>query len=160
GPKLRIVTLSASPGSAPSIWTGPVTGLTLPKSRRAKSSSVALAESCPPEASRVSNSTVSPGATVSFGGNPPFQPRGGWSLWMVWLRPRPRVSLAIAHPQRFVVDRNLDWIDEQFVRSFHPRRVHGEALSVEHRRPRGIGHDADEDLAPCLLAFLGPCRIG
>ena len=64
----------ASPGSAPSTNTGPVTGLTLPKSSAARSARVASGESCAPEESTVSNSTVSPGLTVSLGAFALFQP--------------------------------------------------------------------------------------
>ena len=67
GWKRRIVTLSASPGSAPSTNTGPVTGLTRAKSTRATSAAVLSLVSCPPEASTVSSSIVSPGRTVSAG---------------------------------------------------------------------------------------------
>jgi hypothetical protein len=41
GAKCSIRTLTASPGSAPSIWIGPVTGLTLPGSRASTSATVA-----------------------------------------------------------------------------------------------------------------------
>src|SRR3546814_10227154 len=74
GVRPRIVTLIASPGSAPSTWTGPVTGFTLPKSSFARSASVDFAESWAPEESMVSNSTVSPGATARAGVLALFQP--------------------------------------------------------------------------------------
>ncbi len=64
----------ASPGSAPSMTTGPVTGFTLPKSSFARSDKVESGDNWPPEESMVSNSTVSPGATVSLGGLALFQP--------------------------------------------------------------------------------------
>ena len=67
GWKRRIVTFSASPGSAPSTNTGPVTGLTRAKSTCATSAAVLSLVSCPPEASTVSSSMVSPGRTVSAG---------------------------------------------------------------------------------------------
>ena len=41
---------------------------------RARLMSELARESCPPEASRISNATLSPGATVSAGGNALFQP--------------------------------------------------------------------------------------
>jgi len=53
----------------------PVTGLTLPKSSPGTSATVDFIEICPPEASTVRNSTVSPGATTSRGGKALFQPK-------------------------------------------------------------------------------------
>src|SRR5699024_8774956 len=53
-----IVTSSVSPGAAPSIKTGPVTGLSLLKSSCLKSSGELELDNCPPDASRHSNSTV------------------------------------------------------------------------------------------------------
>ena len=69
------VTLIASPGSAPSMCTGPTTGFTFAKSSRARSASVERAVIWPPEASSGWNSTDSPGAIVSAGGVALFQPR-------------------------------------------------------------------------------------
>src|SRR5690606_20363788 len=86
GSNASTVTLIASPGSAPSTKTGPVTGLTLPKSSAARSASVDFGPSCPPEESRVSNSTVPPGATVSTGGFALSQPKWLFVLWIVWLQ--------------------------------------------------------------------------
>src|SRR3546814_732588 len=86
GVRPRIVTLIASPGSAPSTWTGPVTGFTLPKSSFARSASVDFAESWAPEESMVSNSTVSPGATASAGVLALFQPIWLSRLGMVWVQ--------------------------------------------------------------------------
>ena len=77
-------TRSASPGSAPSTRTGPVTGLTRSKSRAATSATVESGPSCPPEASTVSKWTVSPGATVSTGGLALSQPKWWCRRWMVW----------------------------------------------------------------------------
>src|SRR6478609_3843744 len=62
------VTLSASPGFAPSTKTGPVTGFTLAKSILATSATVLVGENWPPPASTTSNSTVVPGAILSAGG--------------------------------------------------------------------------------------------
>src|SRR5262245_55902267 len=70
-----ILTLSASPGSAPSTRTGPVTGLTRPKSSPSTSATDDSGDSCPPEASTVSNSTASPGATVRTGSLALSQPK-------------------------------------------------------------------------------------
>ena len=79
-----IVTLSASPGSAPSTYTGPVTGLTLSKARASRSAATDRGESWPPEASAVSKATVSPGATVSAGGSALSQPKWWRWRWSVW----------------------------------------------------------------------------
>src|ERR1700749_1238101 len=57
-----IVTFKISPGCAPSMNTGPVTGLILPKSIRPTSIAVQPVVSCPPDASATSNSSDSPGA--------------------------------------------------------------------------------------------------
>ena len=59
------VTFNASPGFAPSMYTGPVTGLTRARSSFSRSAAVDVRESCPDEASRVSKCTVSPGAIFS-----------------------------------------------------------------------------------------------
>ena len=67
GPNDRMLTFSASPGSAPSTRTGPVTGFTLPKSSAARSASVEAGDSWAPDESTVSSSTVSPGATTRAG---------------------------------------------------------------------------------------------
>ncbi len=58
----RTVTFSASPGLAPSMKTGPVTGLTKARSSFFRASAVEVFDSWPDEASLVSNCTVSPGA--------------------------------------------------------------------------------------------------
>jgi hypothetical protein len=68
GSKSMRVTLIASPGSAPSMKTGPTTGLTLSKSSLAMSAAVELGVIWPPDASIGWNSTLSPGAMVSAGG--------------------------------------------------------------------------------------------
>ena len=60
----RIVTLSASPGFAPSIQTGPVTGLTRARSSLSRSAAVDVFVSWPDDASTVSNCTLSPGAML------------------------------------------------------------------------------------------------
>ena len=75
GSKARIVTFSASPGSAPSIRTGPVTGFTFSASIASTSAAVESGPIWPFEASITSNSTVSPGAISSAGGRSRFQPR-------------------------------------------------------------------------------------
>src|SRR5262245_58829913 len=85
------VTLSASPGWAPSMNTGPVTGLTRPRSSLARSAAVELLESCPDEASSVSNSTVSPGLMVMRGLKELSQPWWMQSRWIVCL-PCPLMS--------------------------------------------------------------------
>jgi len=72
------VTFRASPGSAPSTNTGPVTGLTKPKSSLATSATVEVLVSWSPEASAVAKLTLSPGAMVSRGEKALFQP---WWLW-------------------------------------------------------------------------------
>jgi len=54
--------------------TGPVTGLTKARSSFFRASAVEVFESCPEEASLVSNWTVSPGAIVTSGGNWLLQP--------------------------------------------------------------------------------------
>src|SRR5471032_1351210 len=70
----RTFTFSASPGCAPSMKTGPVTGLISEKSSFAMSAVVEAGVSCPDDGSLVSKWTVSPGAIVSLGGNALFQP--------------------------------------------------------------------------------------
>ena len=70
-----MVTLMASPGSAPSTKTGPATGLTLAKSSLAMSATVDFGSSWPPEESSGWNSIVSPGATRTAGGLALFQPK-------------------------------------------------------------------------------------
>jgi hypothetical protein len=70
----RIVTLRASPGIAPSIQTGPVTGLTRARSSFSRSAAVDVFVSWPDEASMVSNWTLSPGAIRRHGSNALFQP--------------------------------------------------------------------------------------
>ncbi len=67
GEKLSIVTLSASPGSAPSTKIGPVTGLIRPKSSVPTSATVEDGPSWPAELSMHSKRSVVPGATVSAG---------------------------------------------------------------------------------------------
>ena len=61
GMNLRKVTLTASPGSAPSMNTGPLTGLTLAKSTVATSAAVELRVKWPAPESRHSKWMVSPG---------------------------------------------------------------------------------------------------
>src|SRR5262245_38660062 len=73
------VTLSASPGLAPSTNTGPVTGLTRARSSLTRSAAVDALVSCPDDALTVSKCTLSPGAIFSVGLNALFQP---W--WMCW----------------------------------------------------------------------------
>ena len=69
------VTLSASPGLAPSMNTGPVTGLTRPRSSFARSAAVEVArELARRGVERSRTATVSPGAIFSRGGNALFQP--------------------------------------------------------------------------------------
>ncbi len=68
----------ASPGSAPSTYTGPATGLTLAKSSFAMSATVDFAVICPPDESTGLNSTVSPGAIRAAGGLSLFQPKWDW----------------------------------------------------------------------------------
>ena len=68
------VTLSASPGLAPSMKTGPVTGLTKARSSFFRSAAVEVFESWPDEASSVSNWMLSPGAMVRRGGKLLSQP--------------------------------------------------------------------------------------
>ena len=75
GEKDSIVTLSVSPGLAPSINTGPVTGFTFSKSSATTSATLELTLSWPPEASIVPNSTESPGATVITGRNELSHPK-------------------------------------------------------------------------------------
>ena len=75
GAKDSIVTLSASPGSAPSIAIGPVTGLILVKSSAAISATFDWGLIWPPDESTVSISMLSPGATVSAGGLELSQPK-------------------------------------------------------------------------------------
>ncbi|CAB4759699.1 unannotated protein [freshwater metagenome] len=58
----------ASPGSAPSIKIGPVTGFTRAKSRATKSATVESGFNCPAEESRVSISIVDPGERTILGG--------------------------------------------------------------------------------------------
>src|SRR5260370_18412810 len=82
----RTVTLSASPGLAPSMKTGPVTGLTKARSSFFRASAVEVFESCPEEASLVSNCTVSPGAIGGRGGDSLVHPR--------W--PHPRVFFVLS----------------------------------------------------------------
>ena len=62
------VILIASPGSAPSIKSGPVTGFTLAKSKATKSATVDCALSWPAEESKVSISTSEPGEITILGG--------------------------------------------------------------------------------------------
>jgi hypothetical protein len=68
------VIFSASPGSAPSMKTGPVTGLTRVKSRVATSAAVLPAWKWPLPASLHSKRSVAPGAIVSTGGMELSQP--------------------------------------------------------------------------------------
>ena len=72
------VTLTASPGSAPSMKMGPVTGLIFSKSKAVTLATVERAVNWPPEASAVSTSTVSPGDTVRAGGLVLFHPKWWW----------------------------------------------------------------------------------
>jgi hypothetical protein len=74
GVKLSMVTLSASPGSAPSIWMGPVTGFTLEKSRLDTAATVLSGVKWPPPLSRHSKYTVEPGTTCSAAGIERSQP--------------------------------------------------------------------------------------
>ena len=67
GARSTRVALTVSPGSAPSMKTGPAMGLTRPKSRLATASGVESGASCPHTASTSAKATVSPGATVSAG---------------------------------------------------------------------------------------------
>src|ERR1700728_4081706 len=85
GSKPRSVTLSTSPGRAPSMKIGPHTGLIRPKSMRPTSPTVEAEDSCPPAASSTSNSKISPGAMRAAGSRLLSQPRCDW--WMVreWL---------------------------------------------------------------------------
>ena len=69
-----MVIFTASPGVAPSMNTGPVTGLIRPKSRVATSATVLVLVSWPPEESRHSKAIVVPGATLSAGGTALSQP--------------------------------------------------------------------------------------
>ncbi len=78
------VTFSASPGLAPSMYTGPVTGLTRARSSLTRSAAVDDFVNCPDEASTVSKCTVSPGAIFSRGGNSLFQPWWMCWRWIVW----------------------------------------------------------------------------
>src|SRR5438874_1860000 len=87
GRNARMVTFSASPGMAPSMKTGPVTGLTRDSSSLSRSAAVEAGDSCPEEASSVSNSTVSPGAILRHGAKALFQPWWMCSLWIVWREP-------------------------------------------------------------------------
>src|ERR671912_2187566 len=64
-----------------------------------------------------------------------------------WLR-------CILGPDLVIVDRDMDRVDEKRVLAAEPVRLEGEALLVEHGRPRGFVHDAEEDLAPELEALL------
>ena len=75
GMKSPIVTLMASPGSAPSIRIGPTTGLIRPKSSAATSATVLVGVSWPSDESGQSTLTVSPGATVNIGGIALSQPK-------------------------------------------------------------------------------------
>src|SRR5450755_1484095 len=79
----RTVIFSASPGLAPSMYTGPVTGLTRARSSFARSAAVDVCESCPDEASTVSKCTVSPGAIFNRGANALFQPWWTCARWIV-----------------------------------------------------------------------------
>ncbi len=67
GSNSRSSTWSVSPGSAPTTAIGPLTWSTRLKSSRARSSTVEVSVSCPPDASRRSNSTTAPLSTVSIG---------------------------------------------------------------------------------------------
>ncbi len=83
GMNLRKVIFTASPGSAPSMKTGPVTGLTLAKSSVATSATVELRLKWPAPESRHSKWIVSPGLHVSTGAKSRLQAKL-WSLrWMV-----------------------------------------------------------------------------
>ena len=75
GLKLSIVTLTASPGSAPSMKIGPLTGLILPKSSVATSATVLDGPSWPAELSWQWNRIVDPGATLSAGASELSQPK-------------------------------------------------------------------------------------
>ena len=74
GSKSPKVIFSASPGSAPSTKTGPVTGLTLEKSSVATSAAVLPGVKCPFAASLHSKRSVVPGAIRSTGGIELSQP--------------------------------------------------------------------------------------
>src|SRR6266446_1469740 len=63
----RISTSSMSPGLAPTIATGPVSGWMTLKSSFARISTLLAGVICPSEASWVSSSTMSPGSTVARG---------------------------------------------------------------------------------------------
>ena len=69
------VTFSTSPGSAPSMYTGPVTGLTLLKSSALTLSTVEPSPSWPAEESEHSKWMVEPGRATSEGAKSRFQPK-------------------------------------------------------------------------------------
>ena len=83
GMKRRNDTFRASPGSAPSTKTGPVTGLMRPKSSPARSAAVAPGPSWPPDASRHSKWIVEPGSARSAGGTSRLQPEWWLARWIV-----------------------------------------------------------------------------
>ena len=69
------VTFSTSPGCAPSMNTGPVTGLILLKSSRLTFSTVEVGVSWPADESDTSNSRDSPGAMRATDGKLLSQPK-------------------------------------------------------------------------------------
>ena len=83
GAKLSSVTLSASPGSAPSTQIGPDTGLILPKSSVATSATVEDGPSWPAELSMQWNRIVGPGSTRSAGAMELSQPKWCCAPWIV-----------------------------------------------------------------------------
>ena len=64
----RYSTSSRSPGSAPLMYTGPVSGCPTLASRPARSAAVIVGRIWPSDASRVSSTTSSPGSTATIGG--------------------------------------------------------------------------------------------
>src|SRR5882724_3072203 len=141
------VTLIASPGSAPSTYTGPATGLTRAKSSLGTSATVDVCVICPAEASIGWNSMVSPGFACTTGLLALFQPKWLWSWWMVWLclvgafmgipstgagatawspLPRSALLLIVLREDVVVVHGDVDGIGEQCRIAAQPLRMEGE----------------------------------
>jgi hypothetical protein len=86
GMNLRKVILTASPGSAPSMNTGPLTGLTLAKSTVATSATVEFRVKCPAPESMHSKWIVSPGLQMSAGAKSRLHAKLWFLRWIVWLQ--------------------------------------------------------------------------
>jgi len=133
-----ISTSSRSPGSAPSTYTGPVSGCTTSRSGAATVSSEASGLICPSKASRVSRMTSSPGSQRTSGGM-----SGCQRLW-----PVPGSSASV-----LLRSMRISWI------AISPPRRPASAAAITPPVPRSPAARAREPEVNRALVSRRPCRF-